>query len=201
MTPAQNITNGAMAHGAWQKPYELEQLVERVLDLEPLVTVEIGSALGGTFYAWCQCAPETATVISIDLGEKQTNLPYATTNALQVHRKAGQMVECIRGDSQDEATRDELVELLGGSPIDFLFIDADHRLAGVSRDHELYEPLVRKGGLIAFHDILPQPRDERGEEWVIDVAPLWERVKGPRSWEFIDYSVSHYGGIGVYEKQ
>ena len=39
--------------------------------------------------------------------------------------------------------------------VDFLFIDADHSYEGVKKDFEMYSLLVRKGGIIAFHDIVP----------------------------------------------
>jgi hypothetical protein len=38
------------------------------------------------------------------------------------------------------------------TPIDFLFIDGDHREAGVRSDWELFSPHVVPGGLVAFHD-------------------------------------------------
>ena len=37
---------------------------------------------------------------------------------------------------------------------DFLFIDAGHLEANVREDYITYAPLVRKGGIIAFHDAL-----------------------------------------------
>jgi predicted O-methyltransferase YrrM len=45
--------------------------------------------------------------------------------------------------------------ILKGRKVDFLFIDADHSYEGVKKDFEMYSPLVRKGGIIAFHDIIP----------------------------------------------
>jgi len=33
-----------------------------------------------------------------------------------------------------------------------LFPDGDHSYEGVKRDFEMYSPLVRPGGIIAFHD-------------------------------------------------
>jgi predicted O-methyltransferase YrrM len=41
--------------------------------------------------------------------------------------------------------------------LDFLFIDGDHTYEGVKQDFEMYTPLVRKGGLVAMHDIVPPP--------------------------------------------
>jgi predicted O-methyltransferase YrrM len=45
--------------------------------------------------------------------------------------------------------------ILNGKKIDFLFIDGDHSYLGVKKDFELYAPLVKRGGIIAFHDIVP----------------------------------------------
>ena len=39
--------------------------------------------------------------------------------------------------------------------VDFIFIDADHSYEGIKKDFEMYSLLVRKGGIIAFHDIIP----------------------------------------------
>ncbi len=42
-------------------------------------------------------------------------------------------------------------------PYDMLFIDAGHTFEDVERDHEIYAPMVRRGGVIAFHDALKRP--------------------------------------------
>jgi len=44
-----------------------------------------------------------------------------------------------------------------GAPYDFLFIDAGHSAEDARRDHANYGPLVRPGGIIAFHDALRRP--------------------------------------------
>ncbi len=43
--------------------------------------------------------------------------------------------------------------------VDLLFIDGDHRYEGVMADFLLYSPLVKKGGIIAFHDVIAQADD------------------------------------------
>ena len=47
--------------------------------------------------------------------------------------------------------------------MDFLFIDGDHSYEGVKRDFADYAPLVRPGGLIAFHDIVPGGPGKHGD--------------------------------------
>ena len=55
----------------------------------------------------------------------------------------------------------------------FLFIDGDHTYEGVKKDFEMYAPLCRKGGIIAFHDIVPGPLENVG-----GVPEFWNEIKG-----------------------
>lgn len=50
-------------------------------------------------------------------------------------------------------------------PYDFLFIDAGHTFEDVRLDHVNYGPMVRRGGIIAFHDSLPRKGYEEVEVW------------------------------------
>jgi len=68
-------------------------------------------------------------------------------------RLPGQTIHLIRGDSHDPATLDLTRRYLDGHDADFLFIDADHTESGVRSDYAMYSPLVRAGGIIAFHAI------------------------------------------------
>jgi hypothetical protein len=51
------------------------------------------------------------------------------------------------------------------APYDLLFIDAGHKMEDVIADHRDYGPLVRPGGIVAFHDACKRP----GYEDEIDV--------------------------------
>ncbi len=46
-------------------------------------------------------------------------------------------------------------------PVDFVFIDGDHRYSRVSEDIKNYYPLVKKGGIFAGHDLDQVSWDER----------------------------------------
>lgn len=53
-------------------------------------------------------------------------------------------------------SQDMIERARGVGPFDFLWIDAGHDLQDVTLDYVDYGPLVRKGGIIAFHDALPR---------------------------------------------
>ena len=73
-----------------------------------------------------------------------------------------------------------------------MFIDGDHSYDGVRSDYEMYAPLVRNGGLVAFHDIV-----EGRPEWVGGVPQLWREIKNDSATEFVkDHGQGGYG-IGV----
>jgi hypothetical protein len=56
----------------------------------------------------------------------------------------------------------------------------------------MYSPLVRSGGLVAFHDIVPGPAEAVG-----GVPSFWQTVRGAESIEFVeDWKQGGYG-IGV----
>lgn len=153
---------------ALQHQDELTALLSWTQTLDPPcpfdVCVEIGTHYGGTLACWAELArthgSDDPLVVSIDLplgygGPPQWGgLPYSDTLARNAAFAARYpYVRSLLANSQLPSTRDALLDLLGGRLIDFLFIDGDHTLSGVSADYALYAPLVRPGGVIAFHDV------------------------------------------------
>jgi predicted O-methyltransferase YrrM len=57
---------------------------------------------------------------------------------------------------------DVIKNILDDRKVDFLFIDGDHTYEGVTRDFEMYSPLVKRGGIIAIHDIVPASPENVG---------------------------------------
>ena len=108
-----------------------------------------------------------------------------------------QNIRLVRGDSSDINTKDQLVEKLYGSKIDLLFIDGDHSYQAVKKDFELYSPLVRKGGIVVFHDIINPPPFP-----TIQVNRFWNELSNKyKVREFVDFGDERgwgkWGGIGV----
>lgn len=184
-----------------QHRFELETLVARVQALHPRVIVEIGTRGGGTLFAWSQCSKALELLVSIDLPGGIHGGGYPPQRArlyrLFTQNRPQCRLELLRRDSQQAATRDALRAMLAGRPVDFLFIDADHRYAGVARDYALYADLVRPGGLIAFHDIRPNAKDP-----TIEVYRLWEEIKasGAQVEEIIQQPYKGRYGIGLLRR-
>ncbi len=181
-----------------QDDQEIKKLCERVQAIAPKVIIEIGTRLGGTLFLWSQCAPSVELVVSIDLPEGIHGGGYPPQRIkfyqLFVSNRPGCQLELLRLDSQTESTKARLLEILNGRPIDFLFIDGDHRYLGVKKDFELYAGLVRRGGLIAFHDIRPNNIDK-----TIQVFQLWDEIKAqsPQVEEIIHEPYAGRYGIGI----
>jgi predicted O-methyltransferase YrrM len=109
----------------------------------------------------------------------------------------------ISGDSQDRATFNRIAEILGERRLDLLFIDGDHSYSGVKHDFETYSILVRDGGWIAFHDIVPDYRTRFGistSGYTGDVPRYWREVRERwPSLEIVEAEGQDGYGIGVLQ--
>jgi predicted O-methyltransferase YrrM len=145
--------------GMTQKRDEIQWLFERVCELQPRTVLEIGLNLGGTFFLWSRAASPDAHLLAIDTSRPGV-LGARSAFPMVRHSFAAdnQRISLLLGrDSHERATFDRVRRLVGGSTIDFLFIDGDHSYGGVSADFNTYSPLVRSGGLVAFHDVSQDP--------------------------------------------
>lgn len=193
------LARAAQARGAMQKVRELAPLIALLRRRRLTTVVEIGTARGGTLYAWCRLAGPDATIVSIDLPGGRYGGGYTMEDASVFlgYGRADQQLHFLRRDSHDEGTQALLSEILDGRRIDFLLIDGDHTYRGVKQDFEMYAPLVGDGCPIAFHDILPHSVDQACE-----VDRFWTEVKADfRHLEFVDPYRDEFGrqwgGIGV----
>lgn len=205
LSPAK-LAEIAVFRSAGQKITELASLINLVRK-KPINTVlEIGTDKGGTFWLWCKVAEPNATIISIDLPGGDYGVGYSLDDVkrFRTWAKPDQKLHFLMKDSHDMATKDEIVKILDGQEVDVLFIDGDHRYEGVSADFSMYSPLVKKGGLVVFHDIvetLPQLNCHSHR--------FWNEVKQQHPHEeFIDLDddlalrvdndlAGPWGGIGV----
>lgn len=176
---------------------EILQLATLIQQRRPQAVVEIGTRMGGTLAIWCALADPKAVVASIDLpgGIHGGGYPNWRSRVYRRFAQPGQSLHLLRMDSHLQKTRDYLKNLLPFGGIDFLFIDGDHRYEGVKMDFEMYSPLVRTGGLVAFHDICPNSVDK-----TCGVDRFWREIRTKyKNREFIQNLDQGGYGIGVLE--
>ena len=159
-----------------QSQWELCELVNIYRELLPERILEIGSFRGGTLYQWLTNAPRGAVVVNVDNFDSMswmTNKTFIQDFVLlwKSWCPKGVTLETIVDDSHNENIRTRIARILAPS-IDFLFIDADHSYEAVRQDFEMYGTLVRKGGVIALHDIKQQDSRPNYGVW-----KLWDEIK------------------------
>jgi predicted O-methyltransferase YrrM len=178
-----------------QVRYEILKLLKILDKIKPKNILEIGTANGGTLFLFSRIASEDASIISLDLpfgpfggGYPTWRIPLYKSFAL-----SNQKIHLVRGDSHSEANLEKVKTILNGKKIDFLFIDGDHTYVGVKKDFEMYSSLVKKGGIIALHDIVPHP-----PKTGCKVDPYWNEIKAEYEHvEIVENWNQKWGGIGL----
>lgn len=178
---------------------ELAEFVRAVGAVDPDTVCEIGTARGGTYYAWTRCL-DAATYVSVDRPGEQFGGGYSA-------RRATFLEECaatgrsnidqrfVRRNSHDPETVRRVEDALDGAPLEFLFIDGDHTYEGVKEDFERYSPLVADGGIVAFHDIVEHRHDPDCE-----VDRFWRELRDEGAYETREIVADpdqDRGGVGL----
>jgi len=176
-TAVETFGYGEVRLAPFQIREEFTELLRRVQAIRPLRLLEIGTARGGTLFLFARVAAPGATLVTVDLphGPFGGGYPLGHVPLLRSFGRDGQKIHLVRADSHAPATLQRVTSLLGGG-VDFLFVDGDHTYNGVRLDYEMYAPLVRPGGLIAFHDIVDGPPEAVG-----GVPRFWDQLRSGRS--------------------
>ena len=160
---------------------DLKILLPLVAQIEPKNILEIGTWKGYSARTWLDAfEPKKFYTLDNDpnvlldewTGKKSCDSFYSTR------------------DSHDLKTLTYVKDFFFPELIDFLFIDGDHSYQGVMKDFEMYAPLVRKGGVITFHDAIYHA--DKTEE--VDI--FWNEVK--TKYPFVEIKVGENStGIGL----
>ena len=198
-----------------QDKYEITELYQFVVDhynnrpRDEYNVLEIGTKFGGTFYLWASMNQSPGLNISIDMndGGQHGGIAESEMDKRDLwFAERFDNVKFIRGDSHDFYTYVNLQSVLRprasgyvhGMPykdIDFLFIDGDHTYEGVKKDFEMYLPFVKRGGIVAFHDINDT---ERHRERNVHVAKLWKELVDSEKYETVEFNSNlDWAGIGA----
>jgi predicted O-methyltransferase YrrM len=193
------FAGGRISINPMQIRSEIRSFVHFIGSQPPETVLEIGTGRGGTLFLLARAARQDALLVSLDAPDAVgfgARPEYAARARL--YRSLGrprQRVVFLAADSHLAETLARVRHALAGRLVDVLFIDGDHTFEGVASDFRMYSPLVRSGGLVAFHDIVPGP-----DEIVGGVPAFWQSVRAPDSVEFVeDWNQGGYG-IGVLRR-
>ena len=179
----------------WQVRPELERFADIVAKLNASAVLEIGTANGGTLCVFSRLARPDAVIVSVDFpGDPRFGIGYGGARSLlyRAFSKSSQRMHLIRGDSHLSKTVSEVRKRC--PCFDHIFIDGDHTYEGVKEDFSNFSPLIRSGGIIAFHDIIGEHSPESGFE----VARFWNEIKSSfRHEEIVENRSQGWAGIGV----
>jgi predicted O-methyltransferase YrrM len=145
---------------AYQNVGEFGALWDHVAGRPHARVLEVGSLFGGTLWYWSHL-PAIEQLVAVDLPSDWQ--PVADG----VRQARGNWPEWLaprveffdhQADSRDPATLAEVRRVLDGELFDVAFIDGDHTYDGVRADWLTWSPIVRPGGIVAFHDTWPNER-------------------------------------------
>ncbi len=158
-----NIASAVHQSKASQDKFELVRTLIEAAVHEPKNILEIGLHKGFLTQTLREAFPE-AQVVGI---EAETKYLEFTDFRL------------IKGDSKTSVVSEEAKRY---GPYDFMFIDGDHSYDGVCADWHVYSPMVRPGGVVAFHDTM-----RIGPEWEgkIGVRTLFSELR--QHYQSIEY--------------
>ena len=187
------------AQGRLIRPDQIREEFSRLLELvfgenkEVRYVLEIGTHNGGTLFPFTRLSRPNADIISLDLPHAEFGGGYEPwkRELYQNFAVSGRTLHLLQADSHEQATYKSVQDLLGANQLDFLFIDGDHTYEGVKKDFEMYSPLVRAGGFVAFHDIIHGPAVPSSR-----VDQFWEYIKSSYPHQEIINDVAQ-GGAGI----
>jgi predicted O-methyltransferase YrrM len=178
---------------ALQVPAELLELANLIATRKPKTVLEIGTALGGTLLLMCRLSDPNATIISLDLADRDLRYRGYREPIFRSFPRKRQKLHLVLADSHREETKHRIANLLEDKGLDILFIDGDHSYGGVRSDFEMYSPFVRQGGIVIFHDIV-----EHSPEKCCEVNRFWMELRQQyRYHEIIENPNQGWAGIGI----
>ena len=186
-----------------QDHWEIEKLItDFYIPLKPRMVLEIGSLYGGTLWKWIQNSERGTRIVSLD--KIADNELHKLEDVMKARRlwatwanRAGVDLVKMTGNS-NEYEISKWVKTC--APFDFIFVDGGHDKKTVHTDWNLYFPMLKDGGVIAFHDIA----FDLENKFCIEVGVWWRQMKeagmfGDDVTEIIRTSGDN--GIGVVRKE
>jgi len=184
-----------------QNKFEILEFIKLIKLINTGRICEIGTAEGGNLILLTHAVPTQTSFLSIDI--RYPSQCHKLAFPLLI--KSGTNLQLLEANSSDPDTVIKMQSWLDSNLLDVLFIDGDHSYNGVQRDYEIYSPFIRKGGIIAFHDIVLDSSTRFGiksQSYVGDVPRYWKELKSISTnyVELVESSDQDGKGIGVIYK-
>jgi len=165
---------------------ELDWLLAIYDNLAPRHILEIGAHTGGTLWHFMQHAPKGSWFTEVSL-ISTPHIPQWVAWA----NEHGHGLEVLDADSTAATS---VAWMQSQAPYDFAFIDGSHEWEYVSKDWANVRRMVRKGGIVALHDITDHTLHER-----VDVPRLWKQIRNNKQLRTAEKVAlpGQFCGIGV----
>lgn len=149
------VQHGIVSQMSVNERFQLYYAVRTLLPIrqKPVRFIEIGSYSGASLVLTCQALQRLGVVyqgVSVE--------PIGTSQFGEVIESLKQNVIHLPMFSHEASLRLGMMFGTGNLP-EFIFVDGDHTYEGVKRDIIDYYQLLAPGGIILFHDFLPELDD------------------------------------------
>lgn len=155
-------------------PQEGARLYELAFEMAPLgPCLEVGSYCGkSTIYLGCACQSASGMLFALDhhRGSEEHQLGEEYHDEEFFDETIGRLdtLPALRRTLSNAQLEDVVVPVVGSSrlvgrywqtPLSMVFIDGGHSLAAAMNDYRTWAGHIVKGGVLAIHDIFPDPAD------------------------------------------
>lgn len=185
---------------------EAEKLYEVALEASQRGPIlEIGSYCGkSTIYLGSACKKNGATLFALDhhrgSEEHQVGEEYHDPDLFDNEMELVDTFKAFRTNIRRADLEDTVIPIVAASevaarqwntPLAMVFIDGGHSMEAALMDYRSWSHHVIKGGILAIHDIFPNPEDGGRPPFEI-----WELAKNSGLWE----AEPLYGTLGILRK-
>ena len=157
--------------------------------LQPTKIVELGTHFGVSYFSFCEAAeiysPNTFIYVDTWQGDCQAGYYGDKVNEKvknhrdKYHQQRSALIRC---------QFNEAAERFEKNSIDIIHIDGLHTYEAVKEDYQTWEPILKEGGSLLFHDC-----NEREENF--GVWKIWEEIKRNEDYQCIELPNGH--GLGI----
>ena len=158
--------------------------------LKPSKIIELGTHFGVSYFSFCEAAerysPQTF-IYAIDTWQGDSQAGYYGDKVYErvknhrdkYHQQRSALIRC---------RFDQAAERFEKNSIDIIHIDGLHTYEAVKEDYQTWEPMLKEGGSLLFHDW-----NEREENF--GVWKIWEELKKNHSYQCLELPNGH--GLGI----